>query len=65
MNNETGDPWSEQKFRQLLFYHKKKKYVGTRISSLSKKKKKKITRGAVFDNHTRFSSEIGSKTVFQ
>ena len=61
MNNETGDPWSERKFRQLLFYHKKK-YVGTRISSLSKKKK--ITRGAVFDNQTRFSSEIGSKTVF-
>ena len=27
-------------------------------------KKKKITRGAVFDNQTRFSSEIGSKTVF-
>ena len=42
----------------------KKIYVGTRISSLSKKKKKKITRGAVFDNQTRFSSEIGSKTVF-
>ena len=28
------------------------------------KKKKKITRGAVFDNQTRFSSEIGSMTVF-
>ena len=65
MNNETGDPWSEQKFRQLLFYHKKKNMLALEYQAFQKKKKKKIKRGAVFDNHTRFSSEIGSKTVFQ
>ena len=49
----------------FCFIIKKKNMLALEYQAFQKKKKKKITRGAVFDNHTRFSSEIGSKTVFQ
>ena len=45
MNNETGDPWSEQKFRQLLFYHKKKNMLALEYQAFKKKKKKKLQEG--------------------
>ena len=45
MNNETGDPWSEQKFRQLLFYHKKKNMLALEYQAFQKKKKKKLQEG--------------------